>query len=239
MNKDLGLPPKAERPVCLVRQAAERRHGQRQRQHVAHESHFVAGEGEGPARKWQPCEGTFQRTTTKCEEGRKKDCRKWPNRKGCDNAAGSVRGTTNEARATLAPYHRRRERRAARAPMDDHLASVRARLSGLAQAAEVSALQVALAATVRERMERIDSIMGEPAASAAEDSEVEEWRRKIEALSKPVVVTRLESPDHQSLIVEEEPEAAPSSQEICRLVSTDATVQLPEPHVRAVWCCCA
>jgi hypothetical protein len=128
--------------------------------------------------------------------------------------------------------------RAARS-MDDHLASVRARLSGLAQAAEVSALQVALAATVRERMERIDSIMGEPAASAAEDSEVEEWRRKIEALSKPVVVTRHDSPDHQPLMVEEEPEAAPSSQEMCRLVSTDATMQMPEPSVRAVWCCCA
>ena len=129
--------------------------------------------------------------------------------------------------------------RARSAPMDDHLASVRARLSGLAQAAEVATLQVALAATVRERMERIESIMGEPAASAADDSEVEEWRRKIEALSKPVVVTRHDSPDHQPLMVEEEPEAAPSSQEICRLVSTDATMQVPEPSVRAVWCCCA
>ena len=39
--------------------------------------------------------------------------------------------------------------------------------------------------------------------------------------------------------VEEEPEAAPSSQEMCRLVSTDATMQMPEPSVRAVWCCCA
>ena len=125
--------------------------------------------------------------------------------------------------------------------MDEHLASVRVRLSGLTQAAEVSALQVALAATVRERMERIDSIMGEPAASAAEDSEVEEWRRKIEALSKPVVVAPRDSSDHQSLIVEEEPEAAPSSQEICRLVSTDADrpKQVLEPSVRAVWCCCA
>ena len=76
---------------------------------------------------------------------------------------------------------------------------------------------------MRERMERIESIMGEPAASAADDSEVEEWRRKIEALSKAVIVTRHDSPDHQPLMVEEEPEAAPSSQEICRLVSTDAT----------------
>ena len=125
--------------------------------------------------------------------------------------------------------------------MDEHLASVRARLSGLTQAAEVSALQVALAATVRERMERVDSIMGEPAASAAQDSEVEEWRRKIEALSKPVVVALRDSSDHQSLMVEEEPEAAPSSQEICRLVSTDADrpKQVLEPSVRAVWCCCA
>ena len=124
--------------------------------------------------------------------------------------------------------------------MDEHLASVRARLSGLTQAAEVSALQVALAATVRERMERIDSIMGEPAASAAEDSEVEEWRRKIEALSKPVVVAPRDSSDHQSLMVEEEPEAAPSSQEISRLVNTDAAPkQALEPSVRAVWCCCA
>ena len=77
-------------------------------------------------------------------------------------------------------------------------------------------------------------------ASAAEDLEVEEWRRKIEALSKPVVVAPRDSSDHQSLMVEEEPEAAPSSQEICRLVSTDAAPkQALEPSVRAVWCCCA
>ena len=64
MNKDLGLPPKAERPVCLVRQAAERRDGQRQRQHVAHQSHVrrffnvrirqsacrLTGEGKGDGR---------------------------------------------------------------------------------------------------------------------------------------------------------------------------------------------
>ena len=117
------------------------------------------------------------------------------------------------------------------------MASVRARLSGLAQAAEVSALQMALAATVRESMERIDSIQREPATSTTEDSEVEEWRRRIEALSKPVVVTRHSLVDCDSLV--EEPEAAPSSQEICRLVSGDATMQMPEPSVRAVWCCCA
>ena len=186
--------------------------------------------------------GDIQRTT-KLEEGRKKDCLKF----GETGRAATMLPAASEGLRTKAPRENVGTlspplwRRAARAPMDDHLASVRARLSGLAQAAEVSALQVALAATVRERMERIDSIMGEPAASAAEDSEVEEWRRKIEALSKPLAVTRLESPDHQSLIVEEEPEAAPSSQEICRLVSTDADrpKQVLEPSVRAVWCCCA
>ena len=37
-------------------------------------------------------------------------------------------------------------------------------------------------------------------ASAAEDLEVEEWRRKIKALSMPVVVARRDASDHQSLI---------------------------------------
>jgi len=62
---------------------------------------------------------------------------------------------------------------------------MRERLSAMTQAAEVSAMQTALATTVRERMEKIDSMMGEPSALAVDD-EVEEWKRKIEALSKPV-----------------------------------------------------
>tara|TARA_B110001452_G_scaffold150035_1_gene124850 strand:- start:918 stop:1328 length:411 start_codon:yes stop_codon:yes gene_type:complete len=68
---------------------------------------------------------------------------------------------------------------------DDELAAMRAKVAALTHAAEASSLQTALAATVRERMEKIDSIM-QADTSTDVDEEVEAWRRKIEELSQPV-----------------------------------------------------
>ena len=66
----------------------------------------------------------------------------------------------------------------------DELAAMRAKAQALTHAAEASSLQTALAANVRERMERIDSIMA--MASPEVDEEVEAWRCKIDELSQPV-----------------------------------------------------
>lgn len=82
---------------------------------------------------------------------------------------------------------------------DDELAAMRAKVDALTQAAEASSLQTALAANVRERMERIDSIM-QAATSSEVDEEVEAWRRKIEELSQPVTAVAVESPPHDTAV---------------------------------------
>ena len=143
---------------------------------------------------------------------------------------------------------------------DQHLAGMRAKLAAMTQAAEVSAMQTALATTVRERMEKIDSIMGEPRSTSAVDDEVEEWKRKIELLSKPVVsgaaagagasllqqvpAASASSKGHGSSHETHRDEVcSPGSQEIHRLVDdekplAEALDGLEGRGVRAVWCCC-
>ena len=81
----------------------------------------------------------------------------------------------------------------------DELAAMRAKVDALTHAAEASSLQTALAATVRERMEKIDSIM-QADTSTEVDEEVEAWRRKIEELSQPVTAVAVESPPQDTAV---------------------------------------
>ncbi|KAL1503650.1 hypothetical protein AB1Y20_012123 [Prymnesium parvum] len=64
------------------------------------------------------------------------------------------------------------------------------RMAAMAQMAEISNMQAALAQRVQASMQRIHSIMEEPqpaTPSAAHHDEAEEWRRKIALLSAPCV----------------------------------------------------
>lgn len=80
------------------------------------------------------------------------------------------------------------ERRDPASMDDDPMATLRAVQQRMAAMAEVSALQNEAAANVASSMDRIDRLMNVPATAPA-DEEVDMWRRKIEALSSPVVAS--------------------------------------------------
>lgn len=63
------------------------------------------------------------------------------------------------------------------------LNAMRERMAAMAQMAEISQMQNALATQVASSMERIDKMMVEARPEVAADPEAEEWRRKIDALS--------------------------------------------------------
>lgn len=63
------------------------------------------------------------------------------------------------------------------------LNAMRERMAAMAQMAEISQMQNALATQVASSMERIDKMMVGARPEVAADPEAEEWRRKIDALS--------------------------------------------------------